>query len=90
MSQTKAGAIKTRQTNLRKYGKGFYQRIGALGGKASNTGGFYNNHDRAVAAGKIGGTISRRGKANKTVVAESMPTPKGWFNNIKRLFHGIK
>lgn len=62
----------------KKYGDDFYARIGALGGKASNNGGFASrlkcdgsceldhilglDHRKAQCAGYKGGTISRRPK----------------------------
>lgn len=61
MAGTKAGGIKCAETNKIKHGKDFYKRIGALGGKASRTGGFASSHELAVEAGRKGGTISRRG-----------------------------
>ena len=64
MAQTKEGAIKARQTMIEKYGDDYYAFIGSKGGKAGRTGGFYNDPDRARAAGKKGGTISRR-RANE-------------------------
>lgn len=62
MSGTKVSGKKAAATNKRKYGEDFYIKIGALGGKASNTGGF-TNRELARRAGRIGGRISRRGKA---------------------------
>ena len=41
----------------------FYARIGRKGGKAGHTGGFAANRELASEAGKIGGKISKRGKA---------------------------
>lgn len=41
----------------------FYARIGRKGGKAGHTGGFAANRELASIAGKIGGRISKRGKA---------------------------
>lgn len=40
MAGTKAGGLKTRATNYHRYGKDHYWRIGAIGGRNSNTGGF--------------------------------------------------
>ena len=59
----KDGGQKAAATNKTKYGKDFYARIGAMGGKMGHTGGFYANRDLARKAGAIGGRISRRGKA---------------------------
>ena len=63
MAGTKDGGQKAAATNKTKYGKDFYARIGAMGGKMGHTGGFYANRDLARKAGAIGGRISRRGKA---------------------------
>lgn len=67
MSGTKAGGLKAVATNKAKYGEDFYKRAGAKGGKAptDKPKGFACNHERAVEAGRKGGTISRRGKAKK-------------------------
>lgn len=63
MSGTREGGLKAAKTNLERNGKDFYARIGSRGGKLGHTGGFYNNHERAVEAGRKGGKISRRGPA---------------------------
>lgn len=60
MSNTKAGARKAAETNKSKYGEDFYTRIGSLGGKASGTGGFYGNPERARTAGAKGGRLGSR------------------------------
>ena len=52
-------------TNKAKYGDDFYAKIGAIGGKNGNTGGFYANRELARTAGVKGGRISRRGKSSK-------------------------
>ena len=41
----------------------FYAKIGRKGGKNGHTGGFAANRELASEAGKIGGKISKRGKA---------------------------
>lgn len=64
MGGSKIGGIKARNTCYKKYGKNFYRDIGRIGGKLGHVGGF-NNHDLAVSAGRLGGSISRRGKAKK-------------------------
>ena len=76
MAGTKAGGLKTRATNYQKYGKDHYRRIGAIGGRKSNTGGFscmdvdndgLTGPERSKIAGskggKIGGFIGKRGYA---------------------------
>lgn len=62
MAGTKAGGKQAAETNKRKYGDDFYQRIGASGGKAGHTGGFYANRELARTAGILGGRKSRRTK----------------------------
>ena len=63
MAGTKEGGIKASITNKEKHGEDFYGRIGAKGGKASRTGGFYANRELARIAGAKGGKISKRRKA---------------------------
>ena len=71
MAGTKMGGAKAASTNRTKYGKDFYARIGAMGGKLGRTGGFASNtvgkdgltgRERAAQAGAAGGRISRRSK----------------------------
>lgn len=62
MAGTKAGGRAAAATNKNKYGKDFYAKIGAKGGKLGRTGGFYANRDLARQAGAKGGRISRRTK----------------------------
>jgi general stress protein YciG len=63
MAGTTAGGLKAAKENKRKHGDDFYAKIGSMGGKAGNTGGFYANPDLARKAGAVGGRHSRRGKA---------------------------
>lgn len=63
MAGTIDGGHKAAATNRAKYGKDFYARIGAMGGKMGHTGGFYANRELARKAGAKGGRISRRGKS---------------------------
>jgi len=62
MAGTKNGGKSAAATNKEKYGKDFYARIGAMGGKKGHTGGFAANRDLARSAGAKGGRISRRSK----------------------------
>ena len=64
MAGTIAGGRAAARTNLAN-DPDFYKRIGAMGGKKGNTGGFHNNPELARIAGKKGGTISRRGKSKQ-------------------------
>lgn len=62
MPGTPAGGRKASETNKRKFGEDFYANIGAYGGKAKVPKGFALDRNLASRAGKIGGTMSRRGK----------------------------
>jgi general stress protein YciG len=62
MAGTKAGGQKAALTNKTRYGKNFYAKIGAKGGKLGTTGGFAANRELARKAGQKGGQISRRSK----------------------------
>lgn len=61
MAGTREGGIKAAKTNKKRYGEGFYTKIGAIGGKKSGGGAFSANHELARVAGRIGGLVSRRG-----------------------------
>jgi hypothetical protein len=63
MPGTQIGGLKAAKTNKKKYGKDFYKLIGTKGGQKGRTGGFYANRELASIAGRKGGTISRRKKA---------------------------
>jgi general stress protein YciG len=62
MPGTRQGGEKAAQTNKKRYGKEFYVRIGALGGKISRGGGFAANPELAREAGRKGGLKSRKTK----------------------------
>lgn len=62
MAGTVKGGKSAAATNKAKYGKDFYARIGAMGGKKGTTGGFAANRELARIAGAKGGRISRRTK----------------------------
>ena len=68
MPGTKAGGIKAAAKNRALHGPDFYARIGAVGGSKGTTGGFAANRELAREAGRKGGMISRRRKANATTV----------------------
>lgn len=63
MPGTIIGGRRASETNKKKYGDDFYARIGAIGGKAGNTGGFAANPTLARLAGAMGGRKSKRGKS---------------------------
>jgi len=62
MAGTREGGKRAAETNKRLYGKDFYAKIGAKGGKLGTTGGFASSRELAQRAGAIGGRKSRRGK----------------------------
>ena len=61
MAGTHAGGKLTAQKNLAK-DPDFYKKIGAIGGRNGNTGGFAANPELARIAGAKGGRASRRGR----------------------------
>lgn len=71
MAGTFKGGKKAAATNKQRHGKDFYAKIGAKGGAKSNHGGFgslvvgkdgLTGLERAMIAGKIGGSVSKRRK----------------------------
>lgn len=65
MAGTKEGGRKASITNRMKYGEDFYIRNGRKGGQNGHTGGFASNPEFAREMGRIGGKLSKRGKAKK-------------------------
>jgi len=70
MAGTRAGGLKAKATNLKKFGKDFYRNIGKVGGQNGHSGGFASSavgsdgltgRERARVAGAKGGRISKRG-----------------------------
>jgi len=69
VSGSKIGGLTAAQRNKERYDNvspykeygGFYQYIGAKGGRKGTTGGFYANRELAREAGAKGGRISKRG-----------------------------
>jgi general stress protein YciG len=72
MGGTITGGLQAAATSKARYGSDWYRKIGAKGGKASTTGGFYGDREMARAAGAKGGRTSRRGRSrkNEAMVAE--------------------
>lgn len=62
MSGTRAGGLRAAATNKETYGKDFYERIGAIGGKKTGRKGFALNKELAREAGRRGGLASRKGR----------------------------
>ena len=69
--------MKAKQTIQAKYGYDYYAKIGARGGANGTTGGFASElvgkdgltgRERARKVGTLGGSISRRGPAKKSMV----------------------
>jgi len=63
MAGTAKGGRLAAEKNKKKHGADFYKRIGAMGGRRGNTGGFAAGEEgrkRASYWGAIGGSISRR------------------------------
>ena len=62
MSGTRTGGLKSAAKIKKSQGKDYYRKIGRIGGSAT-TGmkGFALSHKRAVEAGALGGSISKRG-----------------------------
>ena len=65
MAGNKIGGQKATATIKKKYGDDYYVRIGEIGGKAGNTGGFYRNSELARIVGKKGGLTPKRSKAKE-------------------------
>lgn len=66
MTQTKEGAILASRTNRTKYGSDYYSTIGRMGGLKKVKKGFaMMDVEKVRAAGRKGGTTSKRGKAKK-------------------------
>ena len=75
MSGSRAGGLKASTTNIERYGKDFYKRIGQIGGRNGTTGGFASTKvgkdgltgvERAKIYGRKGGLKSRRRKNEVT------------------------
>lgn len=80
MTGTIEGGRKAAESNRKKYGSDFYNRIGRKGGRNGHTGGFASNkvgpdgltgRERAHSAGALGGRISKRGPAKKKTQEEN-------------------
>lgn len=66
MAGTSTGGKAAAKKNIDRYGKDFYARIGAMGGRKGKTGGFAagkQGRERARKWGSVGGKISRRNRS---------------------------
>ncbi len=68
MGGTRAGGLKSAETNKKFYGEDHYVRAGAISGKLGKKDGVIKGfaampRSKRVEAGRIGGTRSRRGPA---------------------------
>ncbi len=72
MSGTKAGGAKAALTNKTK-DPDFYKRIGSKGGKAGTGHAFGHGKVDPHEAGKVGGTISKRGRSKDTIFTGEFP-----------------
>ncbi len=61
MSGTIVGGKKAAKKNIERQGADFYRRIGAVGGRNGNTGGFKGGSELASTAGTLGGRRSKHG-----------------------------
>lgn len=85
MAGNHTGGKKCANTTKAKYGKDWYAKIGAMGGRKGHTGGFASNPELARAAGRIGGLRSKR---NQTVVSpEEEELKKKYYYFKTRLKH---
>lgn len=87
MAGTKKGGKKAASTNKKRWGKGFYAMIGAMGGKAEVPKGFaLMSPEKRSTAGRKGGMISSRaGVKNgegKTERKDSMPV----YNRQRKVY----
>ncbi len=67
MAGTSTGGREAAKKNVNRYGKDFYARIGAMGGRKGKTGGFAAGEagrERARRYGAMGGKKSRRRTAS--------------------------
>jgi hypothetical protein len=68
MAGTSTGGQAAAKKNMDRYGKDFYARIGAMGGRKGRTGGFAavkQGRERARKWGAVGGKISRRNHSDE-------------------------
>lgn len=94
MAGTKIGAAKAKETNIARYGSGYYKRIGAIGGRVGTHKGFASEEvgsdgltgrQRASKVGAIGGAKSRRsGSASDRIFKKNRD------NAVESLGHAIE
>lgn len=90
MPGTKAGGKAAAITNKENHGDDFYGKIGAIGGRYGKAEGVVKgfgtmSRPQVQAAGRIGGTISRRGSIMKTKLSkQKIVTLKREYSQLKR------
>lgn len=75
MSGTRDGGLKAARANKQRYGDSFFSDIGRKGGKKSSGGPFMKDPEFAREAGKLGGKVSKRGKAKVYAPIPAIPEP---------------
>lgn len=84
MGGTKVGGKKAAQSNIERYGKDYYARLGSKGGKVGRSGGFYGQPEIARAMGAVGGLLSRKTKpADKAKIKKDKAFQAAYANLIK-------
>lgn len=68
MSGTKAGGVKTAQTNKKLHGKDYYVRLGVLGGKAGKGHAFAHGKVKPELAGSLGGRKAMQKRWHPTLM----------------------
>lgn len=75
MAGTKEGGIKAAKSNIEKYGKDFYSKIGARGGKAQVSKGFGANRELASRMGRV-----KTGRKRIVLNEEQVKTIRDLYN----------
>lgn len=81
MPGTRIGGLKAAMTNKVRYGKDFYAKAGAKGGKNGRTGGFAagdEGRERAKLSGMIGGKRSKRKWTPEECLAHGEMMKRRW------------
>jgi len=82
MPGNKIGGAKAAAKNIAR-DPDFYKRIGQIGGRNGNTGGFASSRELAQRAGRLGGLKSKRKPAVK-VAEQPQPVHKSFLSRFTR------